>query len=67
MALGSKELQEAKKAGFKRKAPKKPKRNSGVNAMLAYLERVKEYERQAKAKAAEYRKRESLKKKIFGY
>jgi hypothetical protein len=67
MALSSKELQDAKKAGFKRKAPKKPKRNAGVNAMLSYLERVKEYERGAKAKAAEFRKREALKKRIFGY
>jgi hypothetical protein len=66
MALSAKELAEARKAGFKRKAPKKPKKNAGVTAFQSYLERVKEYERAAKAKAAEFRKRETLKKRVFG-
>jgi hypothetical protein len=67
MALSAKELSEARKAGFKRKAPKKPKRNAGLSALNGYLERVKEYERAAKAKAGDFRKREALKKRIFGY
>lgn len=67
MALSAKELGEARKAGFKRKAPKKPKMSASLTVMQGYFERVKEYEKAAKAKASEYRKREALKKKIRGY
>lgn len=65
MAISTKEKQEARKAGFRAKSPKKPKRNASLSVLENYLSRVKEYERKVKDAAAKYRKREALAKKIF--
>lgn len=65
MALTSKELKEARRAGFKRKAPKKPKRSAKLATLEAYAARLKDYEKDVKSAASEHRKAEAIKKRIF--
>jgi hypothetical protein len=68
MALISKaELAKARKAGFKRKPPKKPKRSASLSSLENYLLRCREFNAQAKLKIREHSKKESLRKKIFHY
>lgn len=63
MSLDAKTLSDAKKGGFKKSKPKKPKTSASISSWERYEERVKDYEKDAKEKAAQYRKKQSIIKK----
>lgn len=63
--ISTKELSEARKGGFGRKKPKKPKQSASLSSMEGYIDRFNRWVDDAKQKAKEYREREALKKKIF--
>lgn len=63
--ITTKELSEARKGGFNRKKPKRPKQSSSLTSLESYIDRYNKYVDDAKAKAKEHREREQLKKKIF--
>jgi hypothetical protein len=65
--LTSEQLREARKAGFKRKAPKKPKRGATLASMEAYVARHNEFVKEAKHAVSAYKKRAHLAKAINGY
>jgi hypothetical protein len=70
MKITPEQLRQAKKCGFKRKAPKKPKRGATVSAMENYIVRYNEWVKAAKScksqKETLARKKATLKKQIFG-
>jgi len=57
---------EARKAGKLPKAPRKPKQTATISALESYKRRHDEYVRKINELAAKARKKESLKKSIFG-
>ena len=63
MALSREDLRLSRKAGFKKKAPKKPKKMTESN-MMAYLSKYREWEKDAKIYAKQGRKLEGLKKQV---
>lgn len=65
--LSSNDLRLAKKAGFGRKKPKKPKRSAGVSAKESYIARWNEYVDAAKEKIKEQKKIAALNKQIHGH
>lgn len=58
------ELKEARKAGFKRKKPKKPTGKKSVTSIEGYIDRYNSWVKDAKEKAKEGRKLEVLKKDL---
>ena len=69
-----KEWSEAKKAGFRRKKPKKPKASASLTVLNNYVTRwnkyvddVKKAAKKYRTKEAEKKKRDSLKEKIRGH
>lgn len=63
MALSREDLRLSRKAGFKKKAPKKPKKMTEGN-MMSYLGKYREWEKEAKSYAKIGRKLEGLKKQV---
>jgi hypothetical protein len=57
---------EARKAGKLPKAPRKPKQSASVTALESYKRRFDAYARKLSEMASKARKKESLKKQIFG-
>jgi len=57
---------EARKAGKLPKAPKKPKQSASVTTLENYKRKYDAYTRKISELAAKARKKESLKKQIFG-
>lgn len=69
--ISNEELRKARRAGFKRKKPKKPKQSASLNAMEGYVSRyndwvnaAREKIRYAKQKEAEKKRKKDLYKKI---
>jgi hypothetical protein len=58
---------EARKAGKLPKAPKKPKQSASLATLERYKSRFDAYVKKVNDMAAKARKKESLKKTIFGY
>ena len=56
----------ARKAGKLPKAPKKPKQSATLNSLAGYLTRHAAYIKKINDLASKARKKESLKKQIFG-
>ena len=56
----------AKKAGKLPKAPKKPKTSASLTALENYKSKLASYHKKISDLAAKARKKESLKKQIFG-
>lgn len=65
--LSPDQLREARRAGFKKKQPKKPKRNAGMAAMENYILRHNAWVSDAKRKISEQKKKDSLRKQIYGH
>lgn len=59
-------LRKARRAGFKAKPPKKPKRNASVDSMKRYIARHNEWVDKVNAASKKAVEKESLKKRIFG-
>jgi hypothetical protein len=59
-------LRKARKAGFKAKAPKKPKQSASATVMKNYIARHNEWVSKANEAAKKSNEKEALKKKIFG-
>tara|TARA_R110002074_G_scaffold277627_1_gene449134 strand:- start:81 stop:275 length:195 start_codon:yes stop_codon:yes gene_type:complete len=57
------DLRLAKKAGFKKKMPKKPKTSASYDVWKNWDSRVKDWEKDVKAKASDYKKKEAIIKK----
>ncbi len=64
--MSADKLRDARKAGFKRKAPKKPKRSASVSAMENYLARVRDFNKEAQQAINQAKKKIALRKKIHG-
>lgn len=64
--LSAEDLRKARKAGFKKKAPKKPKQSASLATMEGYVARHNDWVKQARQKVADGKKREALKKQIRG-
>jgi len=58
---------EARKSGKLPKAPKKPKKNASLASMEAYKARHDAYHKKISEMAAMARKKDALKKQIFGH
>lgn len=56
----------ARKAGFKKKAPKKPKQSASLATLEGYVSRHNDWAKQLKAAISAGKKREALKKAIRG-
>lgn len=59
-------LKEARKAGMKRKAPKKPSRNASKATLETYVKRYNAWVDDVNKAAAENAQKEAMKRKIFG-
>lgn len=59
----STELAQARKAGFKKKKPKKPMRSAPISAWERYDERAKAFDKEVKDAIAKTKKKEALIKK----
>lgn len=66
LQLTDSEKSAARKAGFKRKAPARPKISASNATLERYIERYNDWVKAAKAAIAEGKKRELLKKQIRG-
>lgn len=64
--LSAEQLRLARKAGFKKKAPKKPKQSASLSTMESYVSRYNDWCKQARQKISDGKKRENLKKQIRG-
>ena len=60
------ELRLARKAGFRKKAPKKPGRGASLTVLENYVSRHNNFVKEVKAAAAKARKLTSMQKQIFG-
>jgi len=58
------ELRKARKSGFRKKAPKKPKTSASVSTLESYVSRFNAYVDEMKAKAKETDKKDKLLKEI---
>ncbi len=58
------EMRLAKKAGFKRKKPKKPKASSTLSVQENYVSRYNAYVDEIKRKAKDAKKKEAIRKQI---
>ena len=65
--ISNEELRKARKAGFKRKKPKMPKKSASYASLEGYVGRYNEWVKLAKEKSSEVSKKETLKKQIFGH
>jgi hypothetical protein len=64
--VSEKTKSEARKAGKLPKAPRKPKQSASVTALESYKRRYDAYCKKLSDMAGKARKKESLKKQIFG-
>lgn len=64
--ISTEDLRKARKAGFKKKAPKKPKQSASLATMESYVSRYNQWCKDARQKVADGKKRETLKKQIRG-
>jgi hypothetical protein len=64
--VSEKTKSEARKVGKLPKAPRKPKQSASVTALESYKRRFDAYAKKLSDMAAKARKKESLKKQIFG-
>lgn len=58
------ELRLARKGGFKRKKPKKPKQSASLSAMESWISRYNSWVKDAKSKASDYKKAQKVKDQI---
>lgn len=63
--VSSEEIRKARKAGFKRKAPKKPKKSASVSVLENYISRHNEWAKELKAAGKNVDKKKTLLKTIF--
>lgn len=63
-SISAAELSEARKGGFKRKKPKKPKQSASLASMENWIIRYNAWIKDAKAKASDYKKAKKLKDQI---
>lgn len=63
LSLSHEELRKARKAKFKKKAPKKPKSKT-VNSIESYIEKNNQWVKDAREKIASAKKLDALKKQI---
>ncbi len=63
--VSSEEIRKARKAGFKRKAPKKPKRTASVTTLENYISRHNEWAKELKSAGKNVDKKKTLLKTIF--
>lgn len=63
MAVSKMDIAEARKGGFKRKKPKKPKKSSSVTVWKNYEDRMQEWEREVKNAQKAYKDKERIMKK----
>lgn len=63
MAVSKEDIKMAKSVGFKKKAPKKPKKIT-ENSGKTYLAKYREWEKECKRYASEGRKLDKLKKAV---
>jgi len=62
-SLSTEDQRKARKGGFKRKAPKKPKSKT-VNSIESYIDRHNQWVKDARAAITKHNKLETLKKQI---
>jgi len=62
--ITNEQLKDARKAGFRRKKPRKPRASASKATFENFIKRWNEYCTEAKRKAAEYRQREKLKDQV---
>jgi len=62
--ISAEELRLARKGGFRRKKPKKPKMNSSLHTFENWVARYNAWCKDAKHKASEYKKAQKLKDQI---
>jgi len=60
------EIRKARKAGFKRKAPKKPKRSASAQTLENYISRHNAWAKDLKAAGKNVDKKKVLAKQIWG-
>jgi len=63
--LSADQLRQARKAGFKRKAPKKPKQSASLSVMENYVAKHNSWVKDARAAISANKRKETLKKSIF--
>lgn len=63
--LSNEDLRKARKAKFKKKAPKKPKRNASVGVLENYISRHNDWVKEAKEAIKAGARKEKLKKTIW--
>jgi len=59
------ELRKARKSGFKRKSPKRPKRSAGLSVLESYIARYNAWVDDARSKMRDASKRHKLQKQVF--
>jgi len=64
MTISAAELKAARKGGFKRKKPKKPKQSASLHVMENWVVRYNAWCKDAKHKASEHKKAQKLKDQI---
>lgn len=64
--LSDSDKKAARRAGYKRKAPAKPKMSASTAVMERYVERWNDWVKGARAAIADAKKRETLRKQIRG-
>lgn len=62
--LSASEKTAARRAGYKRKAPAKPKSNASLAVLERYVERYNDWVKGARAAIAEMKKRDALAKQV---
>lgn len=63
--VSSDEIRKARKAGFKRKAPKKPKKSASLSTLESYVSRHNEWAKSLKEAGRSLDKKAKLVKAIF--
>lgn len=63
--VSAEEIRKARKSGFKRKAPKKPKRSASVTTLENYVARHNEWAKALKSAGRNVDKKATLLKTIF--
>lgn len=64
LKISADELRKSRKSGFKRKAPKKPKRSASVQVLENYISRYNSWVKDAKASAKKIDRKAQLLKMI---
>lgn len=64
LKISTEELRKARKGGFKKKKPKKPKSSASLTTFENWISRNNDFVKEAKQRAKDYEKKEKLKKQI---